>query len=54
VLDTCRRLEDDGYQLTYLPVDKNGLVELEELKKALRPDTLLCSVIFVNNEIGVI
>ena len=54
VLDSCRRLEDMGFEVTYLPVEfETGLVNLEELEKALRPDTLLCSVIHVNNEIGV-
>lgn len=55
MLDSCRRLEDDGFEVTYLPVEEStGLVKLEELEKALRPDTLLCSVIHLNNEIGVI
>jgi cysteine desulfurase len=54
VLDTCRKLEDDGFQVTYLPVQTNGLVDLEEFKAAIREDTLMASVIFVNNEIGVV
>ena len=54
MLDTCRHLEDQGFEVTYLPVDKTGLVNLDSLRKAMRPDTLLCSVIYVNNEIGVI
>lgn len=54
VLDTCRKLEDDGFQVTYLPVQNNGLVDLEEFKAAIREDTLMASVIFVNNEIGVV
>ena len=53
VLDSCRKLEDEGFDVTYLPVQTNGIVDLEELKKAIRPDTLVCSMIYVNNEIGV-
>jgi cysteine desulfurase len=47
-------LEDEGFEITYLPVKTNGLVDIEELRKAIRPDTLMASVIFVHNEIGVI
>jgi cysteine desulfurase len=54
VLDTCRRLEDEGFEVTYLPVQTNGLIDLEELKRAIRPDTLMVSMIMVHNEIGVI
>ena len=54
VLDSCRRLEDDGFEVTYLPVKEDGLVDLEVLKGSIRPDTLVCSVIHVNNEIGVV
>ena len=54
VLDSCRRLEQDGFEVTYIPVEfSTGLVNLETLRKAIRPDTLLCSVIHCNNEIGV-
>lgn len=53
-MDTCRHLEDKGFEVTYLPVKQNGLVDIEDFKKAVRPDTLLASIIFVNNEIGVI
>jgi len=53
ILDSCRNLEDQGFEVTYLPVQQNGIVDLEELEKAIRPDTLACSVIHVNNEIGV-
>lgn len=53
VLDSCRYLEDQGFEVTYLPVQTNGLVDLEVLEKAIRPDTLAVSVIHVNNEIGV-
>jgi len=54
VLDSCRHLEDEGFDVTYLPVKVNGIVDLEELKNAIRPDTSLVSVIMVHNEIGVI
>jgi cysteine desulfurase len=53
VLDSCRNLEDQGFSVTYLPVQTNGLVCLDQLKAAIRPDTLAVSVIHVNNEIGV-
>jgi cysteine desulfurase len=54
VLDTMRDLEREGYEVTYLDVEPNGLVDLEKFKAALRPDTILASVLYVNNEIGVI
>ncbi len=54
VLDTCRELERQGFEVTYLDVKDNGLIDLEVFKAALRPDTILVSVMFVNNEIGVI
>ena len=54
VLDTCRDLERQGFDVTYLDVMENGLIDLEVFKAALRPDTILVSVMFVNNEIGVI
>jgi cysteine desulfurase len=54
VLDTCRDLEREGYEVTYLNVQENGLIDMDVLKAALRPDTVLVSVMFVNNEIGVI
>jgi cysteine desulfurase len=53
-LDTMRELEREGFEVTYLEVLENGLIDLEVLKAALRPDTLLVSVMYVNNEIGVI
>ncbi|RQH07803.1 IscS subfamily cysteine desulfurase [Paraburkholderia dinghuensis] len=54
VLDTCRELEREGYDVTYLDVLDNGLIDLDVFKAALRPDTILVSVMHVNNEIGVI
>jgi len=53
-LDTCRELERQGFDVTLLDVQENGLLDLEAFKAALRPDTILVSVLFVNNEIGVI
>lgn len=54
VLDTMRELERQGFEVTYLDVEENGLVDIEKFKAAIRPDTILASVLFVNNEIGVI
>ena len=54
VLDPCRELEREGYEVTYLDVMENGLVDLQALQSAMRPDTVLVSIMFVNNEIGVI
>ena len=54
VLDTMRELERQGFEVTYLDVQENGLLDLDVLKTAIRPDTILASVMFVNNEIGVI
>jgi cysteine desulfurase len=54
VLDTCRELERQGFEVTYLDVQEDGLLNLDVFKAAIRPDTILASVMFVNNEIGVI
>ncbi|MFM7284387.1 MAG: IscS subfamily cysteine desulfurase [Betaproteobacteria bacterium] len=53
-LDTCRELEREGFEVTYLDVNENGLIDWEVLTSAIRPDTVLISVMYVNNEIGVI
>jgi cysteine desulfurase len=54
VLDTCKHLERHGVDVTYLPVDAEGLISVEQVAAAIRPDTALCSVMFANNETGVI
>ena len=54
VLDTCRELERHGFEVTYLEVEENGIVSLEKFKAAIRPDTILASIMMVNNEIGVV
>lgn len=54
VLHTCEYLESKGYEVTYLPVNKEGFVSLEDLKAAIRPDTILITIMFANNEIGTI
>ena len=54
VLHTCEYLQKRGFEITYVDVDENGAIKLEELKKAIRPDTILISVMMANNEIGTI
>jgi len=54
ILHTAQALEKEGFEVTYLPVDKHGMVELDVLEKAIRPDTAMVSVMFANNEIGTI
>lgn len=53
-MHTCRYLESDGFEVTYLPVDENGLVSPDDVLKAIKPNTILISVMFANNEIGTI
>ena len=54
VLETCKALEREGFSVTYVSVDENGIIKLDELEKAIREDTTLISVMFVNNEIGTV
>ena len=54
VLDTCKRLEKYGYRVTYLPVQKDGLIDLDDLKRAMDNKTILVTIMYANNEIGVI
>ena len=54
VLDSCRKLQEEGFEVTYLPVQHNGIIRLDELEAAIRPDTSLVSIMTVNNETGVI
>ena len=54
VLDTCKRLEKYGYEVTYLPVQKDGRVDPEDVRKAITPKTILITIMYANNEIGVI
>ena len=54
ILHTCEYLEKKGFEITYIDVDENGILKLDDLKAAIRPDTILISVMFANNEIGTI
>src|SRR2546427_578055 len=54
VLDTCKRLEKYGYEVTYLPVQRDGRVNLDDLRKAITPKTILITIMYANNEIGII
>jgi cysteine desulfurase len=54
VLDTCKRLEKYGYQVTYLPVEKDGRINLDDLRRAITPKTILISIMYANNEIAVL
>src|SRR5262249_1967984 len=54
ILDTCKRLEKDGFKVTYLAVQQNGLVDLDQLRAAITDKTILISIMYANNEIGVL
>src|SRR5213079_406548 len=54
VLHTCKDLEKQGYEVTWLPVSRDGLVDLDDVRKALRPDTILITIMHANNEIGTV
>lgn len=54
VLETCKALEKDGFEVSYIPVDGQGIVKLDELQKAVRPDTVIISIMHANNEVGTI
>jgi len=54
VLESCKHLEKQGCRVTYLPVDKHGLVKLKDIEKAIKPETVLVSIMYVNNEVGTI
>src|SRR6201996_8047383 len=54
VLDTCKKLEKQGFRVTYLPVQADGLIDLEDLKRAMDDQTILVSIMYANNEIGVV
>ncbi len=54
VLETCQKLEKEGFEISYISVDENGIINLEELKQAIKPTTILITIMFANNEIGTI
>lgn len=53
MLDSCRAMENEGFEVTYLPVKPNGIIDMDELERAMRPTTSLVTIMTVNNEIGV-
>lgn len=54
VIHTLKKLEKEGFEVTYLPINENGVIRVEQVKEALRPDTCLCTIMYANNEIGTI
>src|SRR5260370_8406656 len=54
VLDSCKKLEKQGFRVTYLPVQADGLIDIEDLKRAMDDKTILVSIMYANNEIGVL
>ena len=54
VLNTCRKLENEGFDVTYVDIEKNGIIDVNKIKEAIREDTILISIMYVNNEIGTI
>jgi cysteine desulfurase len=54
ILDSCKKLEKEGFKITYLKVDKNGIISLKQLKSSIKPNTILISIMYANNEIGII
>ncbi len=54
VLNTCKQLEEEGFDVTYVDIEKNGIIDIENIKEAIREDTILISIMYVNNEIGTI
>ena len=54
VLDACKRLEKSGFEVTYLPVEKDGRINLDDLRRAITPKTILISIMYANNEIGIV
>ena len=54
IINSCKQLEEEGYEVTYLDVDSDGIIKIDELEKAIRKDTILISIMFANNEIGTI
>ena len=54
MLDSCKALEKDGFHVTYVPVDRTGLVDPDDIRRAITPHTVLISVMYVNSEIGTI